>query len=129
MSNGDKVFKFVKVEDYFSDYRQWQCLGDVQACRYEPEKKTISLRFVRGEACVMLVQIASRNTVRFRFGPGKKTEGEYSEANTRSIIMDRFQDLVAAMAPFTCEWDESRPGQAALTVKDADSRATLKVSI
>ncbi|MDR3170178.1 MAG: hypothetical protein LBU17_00975 [Treponema sp.] len=131
MSNGDKVFKFVKVEDYFSDYRRWQCLGDVQACRYVPEEKAISLRFVRetGEACVMLVQIASRNTVRFRFGPGKKTEGEYSEANTRSIIMDRFKDLVAAMTPFTCEWDDSKPGQAALTVKNVDGKATLKVSI
>jgi len=133
MSTSGDVYRFVKVEDYFANYRNWQTLKTVQDCEFHDENNAISLLLKKdnGQLCCMLIQIATQNTVRFRFNPSKTTAKSYTDNNSRSVVMDSFRSLIKCInedKKFILQWDKT-PEEPVLTVLDAKKNPTMKLII
>jgi alpha-glucosidase len=90
----EQAFKFLKVEEYFGRYRDWDMLGDVHGHSFDAGKRTLVLDFVKsdGNPCSMLLQFPTSGIIRFRFNPGK-TGGQYSDQNSRSVVQNTFKEL------------------------------------
>lgn len=75
-----RVYKFLKVEEYFGRYKEWDKLGSAISHSFEATLNTLSLKFKKadGSDCLMLIQILQNDTLRVRFNPKKSTEAEYS---------------------------------------------------
>jgi alpha-glucosidase len=92
-SNKD-AYRFIKVEQYFDRYKEWEQLGSVVSHAFETKDETLTLDFKKrdGKPCSMLIQFPRKDTFRVRFNPGK-TAADYPVENTRSVIQDNFRDL------------------------------------
>lgn len=88
----DDAYRFIKVEDYFSRYKEWERLETVTSHSFDSDSKRLTLDFTRsdGDTCSALIQFVQKGTFRFRFNPNKKPK-EYAEGNTRSIILNDFE--------------------------------------
>jgi alpha-glucosidase len=126
----DSTYRFVTVENYFADCHRWQTLGAVQKCSFSKTHKSISLSFEKndGSTCAMLIQIASQNTVRFRFSPSKADAKAFRGNNSRSIIMDSFEELVDTMEKFTLEW-EDEGAEPVLTVLNLQKTPVMRLKL
>ncbi|MEL7036654.1 MAG: TIM-barrel domain-containing protein [Cyanobacteria bacterium J06592_8] len=78
----NRVYKFLKVDEYFGRYQEWDKLGSVKGYSFDGQY-TLSLTFdkVGGGQCVMLVEVSQNDVLRVRFNPAKSAVGEYSVAN------------------------------------------------
>ncbi|HBY79118.1 MAG TPA: alpha-glucosidase [Cyanobacteria bacterium UBA11148] len=88
------AYKFLKVEDYFGRYKEWDKLGAVQNHAFDASSKTLTLNFSKsdGKPCSMLMQFPQKDTFRLRFNPGK-TAQDYSSKNSPSVLLNNFQEL------------------------------------
>jgi alpha-glucosidase len=89
-----QAYRFIKVEDYFSRYKEWQTLGKVVSHRLDIAEKTLILEFQKsdGQICAMLIQFLQQDIFRVRFRVDKKA-GDYTDHNTRSAVRDTFKEL------------------------------------
>lgn len=89
-----EAYKFLKVEEYFAKYKDWEVLDKVDSYAFNEKAKALTLNFRKrdGKPCSMLIQFPQKDTFRVRFNP-RKTAPEYSSENTRSVIQDTFDDL------------------------------------
>lgn len=97
--NEKQAYSFLKVEEYFDHYQDWSKLGDVVGHEFDPGANTLSLDFKTpsGGSCSYLIQIPAPKTIRCRFNPGKAKD-DYTKANSRSVVQDTFDKLVAHLA-------------------------------
>jgi alpha-glucosidase len=93
-NNNQSSYKFVKVEDYFANYKSWQKLDKVASHVFDAETKTLALEFEKSDRdyCTMLIQFVQNDTFRVRFNP-KKAQENYASENTRTVVMDTFDEL------------------------------------
>ena len=102
------AYKFLKVEQYFENYRDWERLENVDSHSFEPNTKTLTLRFIKSDnnPCSIVIQFPQKDTFRFRFNPEKiefatnietatatEPEDKYTGRNSRSVVQDKFDDL------------------------------------
>ncbi|MBE9080403.1 alpha-glucosidase [Romeria aff. gracilis LEGE 07310] len=92
--SADDAYKFIKVEDYFSRYKEWEKLETVASYTFDPDSETFALNFKKsnGDTCSALIQFVQKDTFRFRFNPNNKP-ADYTQSNTSSIIMDDFESI------------------------------------
>jgi len=99
MSNGifsaNDAYRFIKVEDYFSRYKEWEKLEKVTSHFFDPNRERLSLNFTKadGKNCCLLIQFIQKDTFRVRFNPSYESGEQYTTANTRSVVMDTFEEL------------------------------------
>ena len=103
-----EAFKFVKVEEFFKDYPIWNTVDAVVSHTYNKKARQLALscRTSEGTTALVLLHFPRKDTVRLRFHPGKSVPEEFLMQNTRSIVMDRFEELHAlhdATQPFTID--------------------------
>jgi alpha-glucosidase len=89
-----EAYKFLKVEEYFGRYKEWDKLGEITSHSFDSNSKTLTLNFSKsdGKPCSMLIQFPQKDTFRLRFNPGKIAQ-DYAKENSRSVILNTFQDL------------------------------------
>lgn len=89
-------FQFEKVDDYFSDRSTWNTISRATSYHWDESAQTLLLNLEtnEGKPCAMLFQIATGSILRVRFHPEKTTGEDYTDCNTRSIVLDHFSDLV-----------------------------------
>lgn len=89
------AYRFVKVENYFADYRKWEQLKKVQSHSFDSSRQLLTLNFVKGDGknCSLLLQFFQKDTFRVRFHPGYEFADQYPTENTRSVVMDHAEDL------------------------------------
>lgn len=90
-------YRFVKVEEYFGDYKKWQKLDKAVSASFDAESKTLAIEFgnLDGKAeksCAMLLHFLQKDIFRTRFNPFKSAV-DYSPKNTRSVVQDKLEDL------------------------------------
>ncbi|HEX3029045.1 MAG TPA: hypothetical protein VHT34_07045, partial [Clostridia bacterium] len=68
-----EAYRFLKVEQYFDNYKGWERLGDVKNSSFNKDTNTLTLDFIRtgNTVCSMLIQFMQSDTFRVRFNPGK----------------------------------------------------------
>jgi alpha-glucosidase len=135
MSNfsANAPYKFIKVEDYFCDYQKWEKLEKVKDASFDQTSQTLSLNFTKadGNVCTAVIQFIQKDTFRLRFNPSKKSFQEYTTQNTRSVVMDSFEDLQEVLkteASFTVD-TEAKSGQIVLTTRGDDNHPSFKMVV
>lgn len=95
------VYKFIKVEDYFSNYQSWYRLDKVvgQENDFDQGGITLTLKFERfdGQLCLMLLEFPRKDSMRVRFNPNNVTPDNYTFHHTRTVILDTVQQFMAIM--------------------------------
>ena len=88
----DRVYKFLKVEEYFDRYKEWEKLEKVISYSFDEKTKTLSLEFNKSEGgkCLMLLQFPQNDTFRVRFNPAKSAKSEYQSSNTHLLATQGF---------------------------------------
>lgn len=94
-----QAFSFLKVEDYFSRYQEWNRLESVDSHAFDSSASTLTLNFRQddGFLCSMLIHLLGKNTLRIRFNPGKKAE-DYAKENSRAVVQNTIDDLKRLLA-------------------------------
>ncbi|MBE9212004.1 alpha-glucosidase [Plectonema cf. radiosum LEGE 06105] len=124
-------YRFVKVEEYFADYKKWQKLEQVVSASFDSENKTLSIEFDNAEAqisCSMLVHFLHKDIFRTRFNPFKSAE-DYSRKNTRSVVHDELKHLRTTLEkqePFSIESKDNQDGIELVTKYDQFGDGNLK---
>ena len=124
-------YRFVKVEEYFADYKKWKKLEKVVSASFDSENKTLSIEFYNAEAqisCYMLVHFLQKDIFRTRFNPFKKVK-DYSNYNTRSVIYNKIEELKGILEdqePFSVESKDDRDKIELVTKFDEFGDGTLK---
>lgn len=126
------AYRFLKVEQYFDRYKEWEQLGPVTSHQFDPASDTLTLNFSRvaGSACSILIQFPQKDTFRLRFNP-EKTASQYPSNNTRSVVQNNYDDLKRLLQfkeVFTMEVKDSK-SNIALTTKDGDGAAQMLVQV
>ncbi|MEG5055515.1 MULTISPECIES: TIM-barrel domain-containing protein [unclassified Microcoleus] len=121
MSDSISIFKktsyrFVKVEEYFADYKNWEKIERAVSASFDSESKTLAINFGNiGETqklCSMLLHVLQKDIIRSRFNPLKNAQ-IYSKNNTRSVVQDRLEDLriiLKKQEPFSVEQKPTENG-------------------
>lgn len=122
MSQAINPYRFITVEEYFADYKNWQKLDKVASHFYDADTKTLALNFDKGDGstCAMLLHFVLKDAFRVRFNP-KKVEQDYSDRNTASVALETFDDLRLALEseePFQVEVKEETGDRIELIVKE-----------
>jgi alpha-glucosidase len=88
------AYKFLKVEEYFGRYKEWEKLGAVQSHSFDASSRTLILNFSNsnGKPCSMVIQFPQKDTFRLRFNPSKAAQ-DYAQGNSPSVMLKTFQDL------------------------------------
>jgi alpha-glucosidase len=126
-----EVFRFLKVEQYFSRYQEWDAIDRVNDHTFDSDSKSLKLEFTRrdGNPCSLFIQFPQKDTFRVRFNPGKT---DYSAKNTRSVIQDSFDDLMRLLREykedFRIEATEN-DGSIEVTTKSEDGKPEMKVAV
>jgi alpha-glucosidase len=135
-NNSQAVYKFVKVEDFFANYKTWQKLEKVNSHEFNATTKTLTLEFAKpdGDFCVMMIQFVQKDTFRVRFNPGKSSAPQYSAANSSAVYMSKFDDLRTALEtdePFDVEDCTQDPRERIdlLIRKASDRQAVLRLVV
>jgi alpha-glucosidase len=92
------AYKFIKVEDYFADYKNWQKLDTVVAHTFDAQTKILNLDFTKSDAapCSMQIHFVLKDAFRVRFNPSK-TQGDYSAQSTTSVQVGTDDELRIAL--------------------------------
>lgn len=90
-----EAYRFLKVEQYFERYKEWERLGDVKSSSYNKNSNTLTLDFIRMDntMCSMLIQFIQNDTFRVCFNPGKMGK-DYTDINTRTVVQDTTEKLM-----------------------------------
>jgi alpha-glucosidase len=96
-------FKFVKVEDFFEGYKSWYTIEDasIQSLGKGNKDVAIGLTGSDGKNHCVFMQFVRADMFRLRFHPGKENADAYSFYNTRSLILDDFDNLREEISNFT----------------------------
>jgi len=126
-------YKFIKVEDYFRDYQKWEKLEKVTSHSFDKTSEILGLNFIKadGNVCTAVIQFIQKDTFRLRFNPSKNSPQEYTTQNTRSVVMDSFEQLknvIEAEENFTVTFEE-KSGQIVLITKGKDDHPSLKMVV
>jgi alpha-glucosidase len=126
-------YKFVKVEDYFANFKSWHKLEKVDSYSFNANKKTLTLEFKKSDdsRCAMLLQFAEYDTFRLRFNPGK-TEQDYTPQNTRAVVMDTFDELrttLEGMKPFEISFDDTTSSDRLQVTTSVDNQSFMKMVV
>ena len=86
----NRVYKFLKVDEYFGRYREWDTLGSATGASFDGQY-TLSLTFdnAYGGQCVMALEVSQNDVLRVRFNPAKSTVADYPE---RTVLNDHQTD-------------------------------------
>lgn len=128
----NRVYKFLKVEEYFARYKEWDKLGAVESHSFDWDKKTLSLNFkkVDGSNCLMLLQCFQNDTFRVRFNPTKSTADQYSKVS--HLVEKRNFDLsdeeLRQNFIFDLDYKEAN-GQIVLTTNSAYKSIKMQVVV
>ncbi|MEC4813487.1 MAG: glycoside hydrolase family 31 protein [Scytonema sp. PMC 1069.18] len=89
------AYKFLKVEDFFSRYKEWEKLEKVTSHSFDQNSERLSLNFTKadGKSCCLLIQFIQKDTFRVRFNPIYESGEQYPTENTRSVVMDSIEEL------------------------------------
>lgn len=89
------AYKFLKVEDYFSRYKEWEKLEKVTSHSFDQNSERLSLNFTKadGRNCCLLIQFIQKDTFRVRFNPSYESGEQHPTENTRSVVMDSIEEL------------------------------------
>lgn len=92
------AYRFIKVEQYFDRYQEWETLGPVVSHDFDVQTETLTLNFTKndGGTCSVLIEFPRNDTFRVRFNPGKSGK-DYPTNNSRSVVQDNFHDLKSLM--------------------------------
>jgi alpha-glucosidase len=132
ISDSKDVFKFVKVEDFFRNYRSWNTLDEVHSHTFDPKKRTLSLEFKQSndEKCVMLMHIPRKDTFRLRFNPGKVSAESFTPHHSRSVVMDTFAELSGLIDKFNITYDfDDQKRTVQIVTKDTCGLPFMKITI
>jgi alpha-glucosidase len=90
-----EAYRFLKVEQYFYRYKEWEKLGDCKKSSFNKDSNTLTLDFIRADnaLCSMLIQFMQSDTFRVRFNPGKMGK-DYIGKNSRTVVQDTTDDLI-----------------------------------
>lgn len=98
------IFSFLKVDEFFTDLSRWAAVGNVTFMSLDAIKKTIDVRLgVEDRSACLLLQFVQKDVFRLRFDPAKSAPSNYTDQNTRSVVMDDFDSLrrsLEAVEPF-----------------------------
>ncbi len=91
----EEAYKFLKVEQYFSNYKDWATLGAVDSHTFHEESKSLTLNFTGsdGNACSMCIYFLHKDIFRVRFNPEEAAAGSEKDPNSRSVICDTVGEL------------------------------------
>lgn len=128
----DQAYKFLKVEDYFSRYQEWEKLIKAVAHRFDPDTESLSIDFLRddGAICSVVIHFLQKDTFRFRFNP-LKDASQYTEQNTRSIAISNLPQMKQSLKDekhFTVVAHELSDGIELIT-HGVDGQASLKLIV
>ncbi|NES68181.1 MAG: alpha-glucosidase, partial [Okeania sp. SIO2D1] len=128
----DRVYKFLKVEEYFDRYKEWEQLGSVESHSFNGDKKTLSLKFKKanGSDCLMLIEVIQNDTLRVRFNPTKSTEAQYSSFShlLKHRNFDEADEETRQQYIFDLDYKEDN-GQIVLTTKSQYNQIVMKVVV
>ncbi|NER38426.1 MAG: alpha-glucosidase [Oscillatoria sp. SIO1A7] len=84
-----RVYKFLKAEEYFGQYQQWDKLGAAKNPSFNG-KYTLSLTFDKagGGESLMLIQFPQNDVLRVRFNPNKSAAGDYAPSHLVGNVDD-----------------------------------------
>lgn len=126
------VYKFLKVEEYFGRYQEWDKLGAVEGHSFDKDKKTLSLNFSKagGGNCVMLIQCVQNDTFRVRFNPTKSKVDQYSDVShlLEKANFDLEDEELKQNFIFDVDCKEAN-GQIVLTTKSQYNPIVMKVVV
>lgn len=88
-------FRFIPVEKFFSNFESWDSIKELKSYNYNDSKQSVYLNLLKSDNtyCVMAIQIISFDTFRIRFNPSKVKESDYTQGNTRSIVLNSIDEL------------------------------------
>lgn len=125
-------FKFVKVEEFFNQSKKWTKLTKVISPDYDDKLKVLSLNFENdtNDNCLVVIHFPSKDTFRFRFNPSKTNNEDYSNHNTRAIVMDSFDELIKNIPDFTLQYDfDKKTNTVQLTTFEKKDKPYMKMVI
>ncbi|HEX6527694.1 MAG TPA: TIM-barrel domain-containing protein [Streptosporangiaceae bacterium] len=126
-------YQFLKVDDFFSGFHQWESLAEATGHSYDPASHTLAVTFTRGGGvpCALLLSVVHRDAFRVRFNPARREAADYPSGNSRSIVMDTMDELVGhlhASDPFRIDVQEG-DGHIALVTSSADGSPFMRVVV
>jgi alpha-glucosidase len=103
----NQPYRFIRVEEYFDSYQSWERLERVHSHSYLEDKQTLVLNFETASgSAAMLIQFLRPDILRLRFNPGKSKFEDYTEQNSRSIVMDTFEQLKEELGSLSLEFQD-----------------------
>ncbi|WP_414519229.1 TIM-barrel domain-containing protein [Nostoc sp. PCC 9305] len=128
-----EAYKFLKVEEYFDRYKEWEKLLEVKSHGFDADSKTLTLNFSKsdGNPCSILMQFPQQDTFRLRFNPGKTAE-DYSSKNSPSVVLNNFEDLTRLLdnnEHFEIEVIKDVSNGIELVTKNVDNNPEMKVVV
>jgi len=128
ISTADK-YQFVKVDDFFDDYKSWHAIKSAALESVNTDTKDVALTLTSDIGTHALVlQFASEDTFRLRFDPGAAKSSDYDKGNTRAIVQNDFDTLRGLISDFTLVADQ-RKSSVALTTRSSKSAEVMQVVI
>lgn len=127
------AYKFLKVEDYFYRYKEWEKLEKVTSHSFDQDSERLSLKFTKadGRNCCLLIQFIQKDTFRVRFNPSYESGEQYPTENTRSVVMDSIEELrtvLKASENFQVSIQENNE-QVELKTQGTDDHPSLKMVV
>jgi len=128
----NRVYKFLKVEEYFGRYQEGDKLGSAVGHSFNKDAKTLSLKFKKadGSDCLMLIEVLQNDTLRVRFNPTKSTEAEYSSFShlLEHRDFDEAPEEIRQQYIFDLDCKEGN-GQIVLTTKSEFNSIVMQVVV
>jgi alpha-glucosidase len=133
--SANDAYRFIKVEDYFSRYKEWERLAKVTSHSWDQKNESLSLNFTKadGKNCCLLIQFIQKDAFRVRFNPSYESGEQYTPQNTRAVVMDTFEDLRKFLkegeGKFNVNIDTENTEEIILRSQDSDDRPSLKMVV
>jgi alpha-glucosidase (family GH31 glycosyl hydrolase) len=126
-------YEFIKVEDYFNGYKGWSPIGNVTNTQpiYNSDEELV-FKFINNEGteCVLTMRFPCPDALRLRFNPGKSGVEAFPPTNSRSIVMDTFDELSDTLPKVKIEeLDISGPSWKFAILDAASNRKTMMVEV
>jgi alpha-glucosidase len=126
-------YQFLKVDDFFSGFQQWEALAAATGHSYDPASRTVAVTFTRsdGAPCALLLTVVQRDVFRVRFSPARRQAADYPAQNTRSVVMDTLDELaevLRASDPFGLDVSDG-DGSIALVTSTPDNEPFMRVVV
>ena len=88
-------YRFIKVDEFFADALTWNTLSKVDDASWDANRRRLSLEFTAsdGTNCLMVLELPCNDVIRVRFNPAKSRQEDYSDNNSRLVVMDSFELL------------------------------------